>query len=139
MKQHSSRHGCSKRKQITIVKTWETMCLRKMSVLIFSSSQTPGCETSNVVAFLLVCGSLTWKKNEKRFIHQIKFKLFKLFIDTPKRLSKLFLLKSFVIHAMFLSQIDELKLDDEDSLCSFILQLVHAKKRIAIKTNRNEK
>lgn len=71
-------------------------------------------------------------------MHQIKFKLFKLFIDTPKRLSKLSSLKSFVIHAMFLSQIDELKLD-EDSLCSFILQLVHAKKRNAIKTNRNEK
>lgn len=72
-------------------------------------------------------------------MHQIKFKLFKLFIDTPKRLSKLSSLKSFVIHAMFLSQIDELKLDDEDSLCIFILQLVHAKKRNAIKTNRNEK
>lgn len=72
-------------------------------------------------------------------MHQIKFKLFKLFIDTPKRLFKLSSLKSFVIHAMFLSQIDELKLDDEDSLCSFILQLVHAKKRNAIKTNRNEK
>lgn len=50
-KQYSSRHGCSKRKQITIVKTRETKCLRKMSVLIFGPSQTPGCETSNVVAF----------------------------------------------------------------------------------------
>lgn len=41
---------------------------------------------------------------------------------------------------MFLSQIDKIKvIDDEDSFCSFILQLMFAKKRNAIKTNRNDK
>lgn len=62
---NNSRHGCSKRKQITIVKTWETMCLKKMSVLIFSSSQTPVCETSNFVAFFNCMRIVDVKNNEK--------------------------------------------------------------------------